>query len=254
MMKLYSLVAFAILAIVPFGHAGASQAELRYKTDFTADDFKKRREAIYEEIGDNYAIIQAAEEIQGFIVFRQSNTFYYLSGLEVPSAYLLLDGRRKTTTVYIQHRNEEGYPTISYEDADLVKKITGAERVRPIEKLGPDFYYDLSDAPVPALYTPHSLDEKYQQSRDEMLAGFGRRLADPFDGRPSKAGHIINLLRLRYPQFEIRDLSAALDKMRTIKDKKEIALIRKASQLAMFVLVHLQIDQNKRDALFLTRI
>ena len=85
MMKLYSLVAFAILAIVPFGHAGASQAELRYKTDFTADDFKKRREAIYEEIGDNYAIIQAAEEIQGFIVFRQSNTFYYLSGLEVPS-------------------------------------------------------------------------------------------------------------------------------------------------------------------------
>jgi Xaa-Pro aminopeptidase len=86
--------------------------------------------------------------------------------------------------------------------------------------------------PAPTLYTPHSPDEKYRQSRDEMLDGFGRRVADPWDGRPSKAGHFIHLLKTRYPQFAIRDLSATLDAMRTIKDEKEIDLIRKASQLA----------------------
>jgi Xaa-Pro aminopeptidase len=95
-----------------------------------------------------------------------------------------------------------------------------------------DLSYILSTTPHPALYTPHSPDEKYRQSRDEMLAGFGRRVSDPWDGRSSKAGHFINLLKLRYPQFEIRDLSPALDEMRTIKDEKEIAVIRKASQLA----------------------
>lgn len=55
MMNRYSLIAFAILALVPFGSAAANQAELRYQTDFTADDLRQRREAIYEEIGDNYA-------------------------------------------------------------------------------------------------------------------------------------------------------------------------------------------------------
>jgi Xaa-Pro aminopeptidase len=149
---------------------------------------------------------------------------------------MVLDGRSRTTTLYLPHRDPEreasGGAIISYEDDELVRQITGVETVRPIEKMGPDFSGYLWSAPIPALFTPHSPDEKYLQSRDEMLSGFGRRVADPWDGRPSKAGHFIRLLRTRYPQFEIRDLSATLDAMRTIKDKKEIDLIRKASQLA----------------------
>ncbi len=209
-----------------------SEANFLYQTDFTAEDFQNRHDVIYDAIGDNIAIIQGAEEVQGFIIFRQSNTFYYLSGLEVPSAYLLLDGKRRSTTLYLPHHDDEGVPKLSYEDAELVKKITGADNVKPIEKMGQDLYYYLWGPATPVLFTPHSPDEKYLQSRDEMLMGFGRRLADPWDGRPSKAGHFINLIRLRYPQFEIRDLSPSLDDMRSIKDEKEIALIRKASQLA----------------------
>jgi Xaa-Pro aminopeptidase len=149
---------------------------------------------------------------------------------------MLLDGRARKTTIYLPHRDTgrergEGH-TLSYEDADLIRSITGAETVRPVEMMATDFAFYLLDAPFPALYTPHSPDEKFRQSRDEMLAGHGRRVADPFDGRPSKAGHFIHLLRTRYPQFEIRDLSPTLDQMRTIKDEKEISLIRKASQLA----------------------
>jgi Xaa-Pro aminopeptidase len=64
------------------------------------------------------------------------------------------------------------------------------------------------------------------------LSGFRRRAADPWDGRPSKAGHFINLLRLRYPQFEIWDLLPTLDDMRLVKSKREIEIIRLASELA----------------------
>jgi Xaa-Pro aminopeptidase len=213
-----------------------SSADAQHQTDFTADDFQERRESIYDAIGSNIALIQGAEDIQGFINFRQSNTFYYMSGLEVPAAYMLLDGRSRTTAIYLPHRDtgreaSEG-PTIAYEDDELVRQITGVDDVRPIEKLGADFSRYLWLAPAPTLYTPHSPDEKYLQSRDEMLAGHGRRVADPWDGRPSKAGHLIHLLKTRYPQFEVRDLSATLDAMRTIKDKKEVDLIRKASRLA----------------------
>ena len=224
-----------LLAVV-FLIASPAEAQHQYQTDFTAEDFRKRREAVYDVIGSDIAVIQGAADVQGFIIFRQSNTFYYLSGLEVASAYMVLDGRSRMTTLYLPHRDPEreasGGPVISYEDDELVRQITGVETVRPVEKMGLDFSQYLWSAPIPALFTPHSPDEKYLQSRDEMLSGFGRRAADPWDGRPSKAGHFIHLLRTRYPQFEIRDLSATLDAMRTIKDEKEIDLIRKASQLA----------------------
>ena len=224
-----------LLAVVFLAMASA-EARYQYQTDFTAEDFQQRREAVYDAIGSNIAVIQGAEDVQGFIVFRQSNTFYYLSGLEVASAYMVLDGRSRTTTLYLPHRDAArergGGPIISYEDDALVRQITGVETVQPIEKTGSDLSQYLWYSPAPALFTPHSPDEKYLQSRDEMLDGFGRRVADSWDARPSKAGHFIHLLRTRYPQFEIRDLSATLDLMRTIKDEKEIDLIRKASQLA----------------------
>ncbi len=223
---------FAVVFLI----ASPAEAQHQYQTDFTAEDFQKRREAVYDAIGSNIAVIQGAEDVQGFIVFLQSNTFYYLSGLESPSAYMVLDGASRTTTLYLPRRDPEreasGGPIISYEDDELVRQITGVETVSSIEKMGLDFSWYVLRPPAPALFTPHSPDEKYLQSRDEMLSGLGRRSADPWDGRPSKAGHFIHLLKTRYPQFEIRDLSATLDAMRTIKDEKEINLIRKASQLA----------------------
>ena len=230
MNKVAWLLAVALLIVSP------AEAQHQYQTDFTAENFQKRREAVYDAIGTNIAVIQGAEDVQGFIVFRQSNTYYYLSGLETASAYMVLDGRSRTTTLYLPHRDSEreasSGPIISYEDDELVREITGVENVRPVEKMGLDFADYLWWSPTPTLFTPHSPDEKYLQSRDEMLSGFGRRVADPWDGRPSKAGHFIHLLKTRYPQFEIRDLSPTLDAMRTIKDEREIDLIRKASQLA----------------------
>ena len=222
--------------IVLSGVAWPCVAQYQYQTDFTAEDFQTRRAAVYEAIGPNIALVQSAADVEGFIVFRQSNAFYYLSGLEVASSYMLMNGITKQTTLYLPHRDLDRESSsgkiISYEDEMLVKKITGVDSVKPIEAMGKDFLRFVLRPPSPLLYVPHSPDEKELQSRDEMLSGLARRVADPWDGRPSKAGHFINLLKARYPQFEIRDLSPTLDKLREIKDEKEIHLIRKASQLA----------------------
>ena len=230
MIRFFSLTALVFLAISPVG------AQPRFQTDFTAEDFQARRKKIFDVIGDNLAVIQGAEDVQGFIVFRQSNTFYYLSGLEVANAYMLLDGKAGNTTLYLPRRDLEleksASPILTFEYSDLVKKITGVGAVRPLEKLAEDLNGYMWDVPTPALFIPHSPAEGYLQSRDEILSGFARNLADPWDGRPLRVGHFIQLLKTRYPQFDIRDLTPALDAMRNIKDKKEIDLIRKASQLA----------------------
>ena len=78
-----------------------------FQTDFPVEEFVARRNRVFDAIGPQaIAIIQGAPGVDGFKVFRQSNEFYYLSGLESPHAYLVLDGRTRRTVLYLSHRNE----------------------------------------------------------------------------------------------------------------------------------------------------
>src|SRR6056297_2699107 len=64
---------------------------------FSPEEFAERRNQFYEEIGsDAFAVIQGAPMPMGFQFFRQNNEFYYLSGIESPYAYLIMDGRSGT--------------------------------------------------------------------------------------------------------------------------------------------------------------
>lgn len=121
-----------------------AQEGVRFQTDFPPEEFAARRAKIFEKIGERaLAVIQGAPAVDGFKVFRQSNEFYYLCGIETPHAYLLLDGRTRRTTLYLPHRDEqrernEG-KVLSAEDADLVKQLTGVDAVRPLEMMPRDW-------------------------------------------------------------------------------------------------------------------
>lgn len=208
-----------------------------YQTDFTPEEFRARRAKVFDAIGNNaMAIVQGSGGVNGFKVFRQSNEFYYLCGLETPHSYLLLDGRTRKTTLYLPHRDEarernEG-KLLTVEDAELIKRLTGVDAVIGVDLMGRNLISTLVKAPAPALYTPLSPAELGADSRDELLGGMAGAAADPWDGRPSREGHFVQLIRTRYPQFEVRDLSPILDRMRMVKSPREIELIRRASQLA----------------------
>jgi Xaa-Pro aminopeptidase len=122
---------------------------------------------------------------------------------------------------------------LSAEDAALIKQLTGIERVKGLEDLSADLVgTGLIKPPAPKLFTEFSPAETGNDSRDEILAGQARDAADPWDGKPTREGAFIGKLRERFPQFEIHDLTPVLDSMRTIKSPAEIALIRKATQIA----------------------
>jgi Xaa-Pro aminopeptidase len=224
-------------------HHLSAQDKVRYQTDFTLQDFADRREKVFQAIGkDAIALIQGASGIAGFNGFRQSNSFYYLCGLESAQAYLLLNGKNKRTTLYLPHRDEgrergEG-KVLSAEDADLLQELTGVDRVRGLEFLSSDLVgTGLIKPPAPVLYTLLSPAEIGTDSRDELLFGQARISSDPWDGRPSKEAHLIDLINQRFPQFEVRDLSPILDSMRLIKSQKEIELIRAATEIAGLAII-----------------
>jgi arylsulfatase A-like enzyme/Xaa-Pro aminopeptidase len=216
---------------------GERGVSFHFQTDFPPEEFQARRARVFESIGEKgLALLQGAPSVRGSTAFRQTNSFYYLSGVEVPHAYLLLDGRRKRTVLYLPHRDErrersEG-KVLSAEDAVLVEEITGIDAVRPIERLGRDLVGPLLRPPAPALYTLLSPAQHGAESRDGRLIGIAGRVADPWDGRPSREGHFVHLLRTRYPQLPIRDLTPILDELRHIKSAREIGLIRRASEIA----------------------
>jgi len=235
------LMKLLLLFLVGFSSLVAQERAL-FQTDFPPSEFKARREKTFEAIGNNaVAIIQGAPAVDAFKVFRQTNEFYYLCGLETPQAYLYLDGRNKKSSLYLPHRDagrERGEGKIlSVEDAELIKSLTGIDNVYGIELLSRNQIGALVRPPAPSLYTPFSPSEGVAQSRDEHLGGIAAIAADPWDGRPSREGNFINLLRSRFPSFEIRDLSPILDDMRLVKSPKEIELIRRASELAGLGLV-----------------
>ncbi len=215
-----------------------AQEQHYYQTDFSIVDFQERRSQIFEAIGNNsIALIQGAASIKGFKVFRQTNTFYYLCGLESEHAYLLLNGRTKTSTIYLPNRDKARESSqgkiLSAEDADLVKKLTGVERVRGHGSLSNDLVgTGLINRGAPYLYTPLSPAEIGNDSRDEILHGQARAASDPWDSQSTREARFKKLIMERFPQFEIRDLSPILDAMRLIKSPKEIEIIRNATEIA----------------------
>ena len=57
------------------------------------EEFAARRARVMDEIGEGVAVLQGATEYPGYVAFRQNNQFLYLTGVEVPRALLLIDGR-----------------------------------------------------------------------------------------------------------------------------------------------------------------
>jgi Xaa-Pro aminopeptidase len=224
----------AVLATAP--QAAAQDAPL-FTSDFPPEEFAARRAKVMDAVGaEGLALVQGAPAPEGYLRFRQANDFYYLCGVEVPHAYLLLDGGSRRSTLFLPHRNErrEGVEgkLLSAEDADLVKKLTGIDAVSSTDLLGESLARFGQRGATRVLFVPLQPAEGMSVSRDGALRAVGEAGSDPFDGRPSREGVLVRNLRDRFPWLEIRNLTPALDAARLLKSPREIAVIRRATRLA----------------------
>jgi Xaa-Pro aminopeptidase len=125
---------------------------------------------------------------------------------------------------------------LAAEDVDLVRRISGADEVRPLgEMADPTWPLTAGGTPnqaLPAIFAEFSPPENQGQSRGELVAAETARLNDPWDGTGSRQRRFVELLRGRHPRAEIRNFNPMLDEMRAVKSAREIAMIRRASQIA----------------------
>lgn len=204
-------------------------SQLNYQTDFPPIEFERRREQIFENIGKAKAILAGGTATGAFDIFRQSNEFYYLCGVEVPHAYLLLDGRMRWTTLYLPRRDpvlerKEGKQLTS-SDAALVQQLTGIDEVKPLEAMKQDLHESTD------FYIPFAPAEGRQASRDTLIHARDLSELDPWDGRPSRGDWFRDKVAEVCPQAQFHDLSPILDRMRLIKSHREIEVMRRAGRL-----------------------
>ena len=83
-----------------------------------------------------------------------------------------------------------------------------------------------------AIYAEFEPAEGQGQSRGELRTANAAIANDAWDGRLPRESRFLELLQFRNRGAEIRNLSPILDELRAIKSPREIALIRRASQLA----------------------
>ena len=190
-----------------------------FQTDFPSSEFSARRQDVFDRIGSNaVAVLQGASPRGELELFRQSNEFYYLCGIEVPYAYLLLDARSRKTILYLPKRNidqerSEG-PILNADDTDLAEKLTGVDEVRRTE----EFSADIADAET--VYVPQGSESEKHHNPLDLL-----------NTHPTRETRFIQRLKDFCPQVKLQDLSPIIFSLRTLKSPNEIKLMQCAGQL-----------------------
>src|SRR6516225_7813195 len=223
-----------------FGFAGllvtlSAQPPL-FSTSLPKEEFAARRAKVLEKIGDGVAVMQGYTETSSYEKFRQSNQFYYLTGIETPRAIFVLDGKAKTSTLYLLPTN----PQMERSEGPLLAPGPAAEQLTGIEHVKPraDF-----DALVPSLagrtiYTTVRGETVLMGTPDRAMSHQRAREADPWELHGSKELFFRTRLGEQAPGAKFENLDDILDEMRMIKSPREIALLRESSHIA--ALAHME--------------
>jgi Xaa-Pro aminopeptidase len=227
-MKRYLTLAAALAALV--AHVGA-QPPL-FTDALPPEEFAARRARVTEQIGDGVAIIQGAAEYPAYVKFRQNNQFFYLTGVEVPRAILVIDGRAKSSTLFLQPRDERAERSEGPVLAPGVEaaKLTGIQQVLPREEFAAALVQLAGERRT--LYLPHRPEALGAATPGYTAAHARRTLEDPWDGRKSREATFIDRVKEKASEAPIRDLDPILDAMRLIKSDREIVLIREATRIS----------------------
>jgi Xaa-Pro aminopeptidase len=199
---------------------------------FPSDEYAARRGRVMSAIGDGVAVLQGTTERPGEQPLRQSNQFFYLCGVVEPRAILVIDGKTKRTTLYLQPRSEMRESRMYGPSAT----VTGMDAV-----LARSEFAGVEDGRV--IYTPFRPEVLGSASASDPRALATATKNDPWDGRGSREEAFRAKLKERAPGSEIRDLDPVLDAMRGTKSAREIAILREATRIA-----GLGIIEGMRDA------
>ena len=200
---------------------------------FPPEEFAARREKLMSRIGEGVAIVLGTTEPPGEVAFRQNSQFFYLTGVTEPRACVIIDGRTKTTTVFLQRRTEKQETSRDgpgLQPGSATATAIGVQAALPREEFTAAVTALAKEKR--AIYTPFAAEVLGSQSQGDPSRMWAANKQDPWDGRDSREATFLAKLKTAAPQSEIGNLDPILNSLRVVKSAREIAVIREATRIA----------------------
>ena len=136
--------------------------------------------------------------------FRQNSQFFYLTGVAEPRAVVIIDGRTKTTTLFLAPKNDRREQSMfgpALSPGPEAVTDTGIDDVRPRDELTAALDQITNDHRT--VFTPFAAEVLGSQSSGRSRRGCGRaNKRDPWDGRDSREQTFIAKLKAASPDLD----------------------------------------------------
>ena len=200
---------------------------------FPAEEFAARRARVIEQIGDGVAIVLGTTEPPGEVPFRQNSQFFYLTGVTEPRASIIIDGRAKTTTLFLQPSTERQETSQFGPGTNPGAAAAGALRVQAaVDRAEFTAAITALASARRVIYAPFAAEVLGSQSQGDPTRLWAANAKDPWDGRDSREATFIAKLKAAAPNSEIKDLDPIVNALRAVKSPREIAVIREATRIS----------------------
>ncbi len=210
-----------------------AQPVFRGSEIFPPEEFAARRAQVMAQIGEGVAIVLGTTEPPGEMPFRQNSQFFYLTGVTEPRASVIIDGRAKKTTVFLNpwtdRQNNSMYGPGMTPGAETAKAL-GVDAALPRAEFTAAI--TAIAAEHRAIFTPFAAEVLGSQSQGDPTRLWTANSKDPWDGRDSREATFIAKLKLAAPQSEVKNLDPIVNGLRAVKSAREIAVIREATRIA----------------------
>ena len=186
-----------------------------------------------EKVPDGGVVLLGSSPATGYFEYFQNNDFMYFSGVEIPNAALIIDGRAKTSTLYFTiSESAARNDGISLDLVRNAKDATGIEQVSPIDQFTPALAR-LADsgAVIYTSFKPEELSREVSSEKFRILQN--ATTLNLWDGRLTRELQFVKNLRERFPQAAIKDAAPLIWELRAIKSPAEIELLRRVGRLGV---------------------
>ena len=173
------------------------------------EEYAQRRARLMEKMGHGVCVLFGAMETRDGEAY-QDEQFYYLSGVETPSAILVLRGKWEVLYLPPFEQRYGVWDDVQLSPGDSAVAITGIKETRSREKF--------------------AQDARWFGSADTLWVNLGRPAG--LEEAPSRVLFEINKIRERFPGLHIENISPFIEELRAIKSLAEIALLRESCRIA----------------------
>ncbi|MFA5816328.1 MAG: Xaa-Pro peptidase family protein [Bacteroidales bacterium] len=182
---------------------------------FEKSEYAARRSKLMEKFPDGLIILQGAVSLPNYFAFMQNNNFLYLTGVEIKNAYLVIDPINQESILFADRAEDSGFDKV----------------MRPRELKD---YLAKRFAEVKTFYTCFQPEELARECSGEKSGSLNFTMVkNEWDTRLTREMQFVENLKSRYPGVTVKDCSAFIHEMRTIKSSAEIDLMRKAAKIAV---------------------